>query len=117
LLDFLTSSDSPPALLTTLTSDALINARHKRLLDAPHDARVLSSQILRIARRSMRLRDFLYDAAELLSRMARHQYPLPLLWARATRFVRGHSWPQSLGRASHVLPQLKIMLRRFGLAL
>ena len=38
-----------------------------------------------------------------------------LLWARAARFVRGLSWPLSLGRASHVLPQLKFMLRRFAL--
>ena len=39
----------------------------------------LSSQILRIARRSKRLRDFQYDATELISRMVRLNYPLPPL--------------------------------------
>ena len=36
---------------------------------------VPSSQLLRIARRSKRLRELLYDAAELISRMVRPKYP------------------------------------------
>ena len=59
---------------------------------------VIGSQLLRIARRSTKMRDFIDKSAHLLARFIAHKYEVEFVWNATSRFLKSRSWPRRFGR-------------------